>query len=481
MRSVSPSLRLRLLAAAVASIVATLVVAGLSLGAVFERQVLKRVDQDLQVRWDELAGVLELDADGAPALVRELTDPRYRRPYSGAYWQIVENGAPVATSRSLWDATLDTSDRSRTYNDSGSFEVVGPNAADTYVLSRPVTLDGRVFELDVALDHEEVDALRAAFERDMILILGPIALVLAVGAWFQIRQSLNPLRKLDQELKAVHDGAQPRLGGGFPREVEPVVNDLNRLLDRQEQFVRRARDRAGALAHGLKTPLTILTGEARRLERRGEKEAAAKIQGQLQLIGSHIDRELARARTAGAAAAAGTFAHAAATVDRLIRLMRHMPRGEAINWRNELPADMVIRIDPDDFGEVVGNLLDNARKWANAEVVIRGVRKGSTATIAVLDDGPGFAAGAPDPESDRGVSRTPRSGSTAAGSTGLGLGIVHDILTEYGVVLQVGTEGRLCSVSFTLPAGAFADEAVPPSVAADEAHERPARAMPKIA
>ena len=265
MRSAAPSLRLRLLAAAVVSIVVTLVVAGLSLGAVFERQVLKRVDQELQVRWDELAAAVELNAEGQPELTRELTDPRYHQPYSGAYWQIAENGDPLTTSRSLWDETLDTSDRSYTYNDSGSFEITGPNEAATYVYSRRVSLGGRTFELDVALDHEEVDALRAAFDRDLILILGPIAIVLVIGAWFQIRQSLGPLRKLDDELKAVHNGVKPRLGAGFPREVEPVVTDLNRLLDRQEQLVRKARDRAGTLAHGLKTPLTILGGEANRL------------------------------------------------------------------------------------------------------------------------------------------------------------------------------------------------------------------------
>lgn len=476
MRSVAPSLRLRLLAAAVVSIVATLVVAGLSLGAVFERQILKRVDQELQVRWDELAAALALDEEGLPVLSRDLTDPRYHQPYSGAYWQIVENGAPVATSRSLWDATIDTSDRSRTYNDSGSFEVTGPNDAATYVLGRPVSLGGRTFELDVALDHEEVDALRAAFEQDMILILGPIALVLVIGAWFQIRQSLNPLRQLDRELKAVHDGARPRLGGRFPREVEPVVSDLNRLLDRQEQLVRKARDRAGTLAHGLKTPLTILAGEAHRLERRGESEAAAKINSQLKLIGGHIDRELARARTAGASAAAGAFAHAAATVDRLFRLMRHMPRGEALEWRNELPMDLVIRIDPDDFGEVVGNLLDNARKWANSRVVVRGARDGHTATIAVLDDGPGFAAGAPDPQSDRGVSHTP-----GTGSTGLGLGIVHDILSEYGVELLVGRADGLCSVSFTLPTGAATDQKAVPAFSVKDEPKAAVRPLPKIA
>ena len=474
MRSVAPSLRLRLLAVAVVSIVATLVVAGLSLGAVFERQVLKRVDRELQVRWDELAAALALDADGQPALSRELTDPRYHQPYSGAYWQIAENGEPVTTSRSLWDATLDTSDRSRTYNDSGSFEIAGPDDAATYVFSRPVSLGGRTFELDVALDHEEVDVLRAAFDRDLLLILGPIALVLVFGAWFQIRQSLAPLRKLDGELRAVHDGAKPRLGGGFPREVEPVVTDLNRLLDRQEQLVRKARDRAGTLAHGLKTPLTILAGEARRLERRGESEAAAKINGQLDLIGRHVDRELARARTAGASASAGTFAHAAATVERLFRLMRHMPRGEDLDWRNDVPADLVIRIDPDDLGEVVGNLLDNARKWARTRVVVRGGRDGARATISILDDGPGFADGTPDPESDRGV-----SGDHGKASSGLGLGIVHDILSEYGVGFRVGEVDGLCSVSFALPVDATVEPQAAP-VAASEP-EPAVRALPKTA
>jgi signal transduction histidine kinase len=441
----APSLRFRLLVIAALTIVGALLVAGLSLGAVFERQVLKRVDQELQVRWEELAAAFVLDASAAPSLDRELTDPRYHQPYSGAYWQIVEAGAAPFTSRSLWDTTLDTSDRSHRYGDGDSFEVVGPNDADVYVLSRPVTLAGRNFELDVGLDHGEVDALRAAFDRDLILILGPIAAVLILGAWLQIRQSLGPLRDLERELKAVHGGTRSRLVGRFPREVEPVAGDLNRLLERQEQLVRKARDRAGTLAHGLKTPLTILAGEARRLERRGEREAAEKIRSQLDLIGRHVDRELARSRSAGASAAAGAFTQAAPSVARLLRLMRHMPRGDVLDWRDDLPDDLVLRIDPDDFGEVVGNLLDNARKWAASTVVIRAARDGGTATISIDDDGPGFADGS----RDRGVP----GGAGADGSTGLGLGIVEDILSEYGVALRVERGAPGSRVSFTLPAG----------------------------
>jgi signal transduction histidine kinase len=443
MENRAPSIRLRLLGVSIVSILVTLAVAGISLVSVFEQQILKRVEQELEIHWTELATAFEIGPDGNPILLRSLTDPRYHLPFSGSYWQVQERGAVVMSSRSLWDETIDVSDPSDHDTGSDAFEVTGPASSTLYVISRPVTLDdGRHFQLSVALDHAEVDVLRQAFERDVAWILVPIAIVLVIAAWFQIRQSLNPLRDLDSELKAVHDGEQPRLGTDFPREMEPVVTDLNRLLDRQEQLVRKARDRAGALAHGLKTPLTILAGEARRLERRGEREAATRVNGQVGLIRRHVDRELARARTAGAAAAGGAFASAAATVDRLIRLMQHMPRGDAIDWRVDIPGDLTVHMDPDDFGEVLGNLLDNARKWARTTVSVVGRNDGEVVSIAVIDDGPGFTAGA----FDRGL-----SGDTDEESSGLGLGIVGDILSEYGVALQVSQAEGFCRVAFALP------------------------------
>jgi signal transduction histidine kinase len=468
-------MRLRLLAIAVASILATLIVAGISLGTIFEHQVLKRVDRELQIRWDELAAALELDLSGRPAFIHELTDPRYLRPYSGAYWQITEGDRVVATSRSLWDTTLDTSDRSHTYNDSGAFEIVGPEGSALYVLSGPVSIGDHRFELDVALDHDEVDALRAAFERDMVLILGPIALVLVLGAWFQIRQSLKPLRKLDRALRAVHNGVQSRLNVDVPLEVEPFVTDLNRLLDRQEQLVRKARDRAGALAHGLKTPLTILAGETRRLERRGEAETAARINAQLDLIRRHVDRELARARTAGASAAAGALADAGATVARLIRLMQRLPRGDGIAWRVEASPGLMIRMDPDDLGEVVGNLLDNARKWARSAVTIRMAANERGVSVAVIDDGPGFGRST---ESDP----VGAAGKQRPDSSGLGLGIVREILAEYGTTLEVDDRGGRCAVSFALAAEGPSGSPVHPTAPRREDTITPlGRPLPEVA
>ena len=265
-----------------------------------------------------------------------------------------------------------------------------------------------------------------------------------------------------RELKGVRDGRTSRLGAEFPSEIAPLVEDLNKLLDRQEQLVRKARDRAGALAHGLKTPLTILRAETRRLDMEGRREVAARINEQLDQIRRHADRELARSRTSGAPVAAGASTDVGQTAERLLRLMRRMPRGDALEWTVDVPPGLGVRMEPDDFGEILGNLLDNARKWADSRVVVRSGRIGATATVSIVDDGPGFA----DDARDRGVS----GGTTTDGSTGLGLGIVEDILSEYGVTLRVERAERACTVSFDLPcetaaAASVATEAARPPAA----------------
>ena len=149
-----------------------------------------------------------------------------------------------------------------------------------------------------------------------------------------------------------------------------MVDSINKLLDRQDDLVRKARDRAGVLAHGLKTPLTILGGDVRRIEQAGLHDVAAGMQEQLGLIRTLVEREVARARTSGASVGCGAYTQVDETVARLLRLMRHMPRGERLLWTTSIPAGLALDMDPHDFGEVMGNLIDNARKWATAKVAI---------------------------------------------------------------------------------------------------------------
>jgi signal transduction histidine kinase len=158
--------------------------------------------------------------------------------------------------------------------------------------------------------------------------------------------------------------------------------------------VRRARERAGDLAHGLKTPLTILSVEARRLEESGNAASAVRLREQIEQMRAHVERQLVRARSHGATAAGGTLTDASGSLERLLGLMRRMPRSDKLERRNALPGGLRLRIDPEDFGEVVCNLLDNARQWARSRVTVSGVVEGDSVRIAVDDDGPGDSAGA---------------------------------------------------------------------------------------
>ena len=441
------SIRLRVLALAVASIVVTIAVAGASLVFFFERQVLRYVEQNLNLHWTELATAFGVDVDGQPELSQRLTDPRYQQPYGGAYWQVSEGGRPVLRSRSLFDKELPAATVGQ--GPENAYEVEGPDGSELYVVEREVTIDGgsgaRVFRLAVAVDHKQVVELRQAFGWDVTRVLVPIALVLVLFAWAQIWLGLRPLRMVGQQLNAVQSGRIRRMSQHFPDEIAPLVESINKLLDRQENLIRKARDRAGALAHGLKTPLTILGGEVRRLEAKGLHNEAERMQEQLGSIRTHVDREVARARTSGASVGCGAYTAVDETVARLLRLMQHMPRGDRIFWQTEIPSDLGVDMDPHDFGEVIGNLLDNARKWAASRVTIRVENVGEKARITIEDDGPGFPGEADGIRPERGM-----TGRFDTMSSGLGLGIVEDILAEYGTVPNIVGNGH-CSVSFEIP------------------------------
>jgi signal transduction histidine kinase len=425
------SLRVRVLLLAALSIATALTVAGFSLSVIFNRHLEQRLEQELDIRLVELAAAFSAEENGEPVLGRPLSDPRYQYPYSGAYWQVSdEKGAALLRSRSLWDDDMPSVP---VYNgrDVKAIERVGPGDSTLYVLERHVQVPlqagaSRGFLLSVAMDHAEIEGLRRSFAFDMAVALVILGVLLLVGAWLQAGIGLRPLGELRDKLNRVHGGREPRLSGPFPDEVEPLANDLNALLDRQQELVAKARDRAGDLAHGLKTPLTILSGEARRIDEAGMGTTAATIREQVGLMRRHVERELARARTQGTPTATGLQTELTPTVERLLRLMRRMPRGDEITWTMEIPAGTRCEIDADDFGEVFGNLLDNARKFATARIAVR-VLPGEKLTICVDDDGPGLT----EDQARHLLGRGERGREDVEGS-GLGLSIVTDVLAAYG-------------------------------------------------
>ena len=280
---------------------------------------------------------------------------------------------PVLRARALWEHRLAHDDPRGSHPD--AYETTGPDGATLYVRERDVrfTASGapQAFRLTVALDHAELEALGDSFRGDAVLALGGIAAALVLGAWLQLSLGLSPLRRLQAELARIQQGRAARLEGVFPSEIAPLAGSLNALIERQEAGVRKARERAGDLAHGLKTPLAILAAEARRLEEGGNQASAERLREQIPPDAGPCRTPSSPGRAAMAPrwpAAASPTPPPASTA--CLALMRRMPRADSLDWRNDLPQGVRLRMDPEDFGEVVGNLLDNARLWARSRVTV---------------------------------------------------------------------------------------------------------------
>ena len=222
-------------------------------------------------------------------------------------------------------------------------------------------------------------------------------------------------------------GRDRRVDGNYPTEVQPLVNDLNALLDQREQAVSRAVAKAGDLAHGLKTPLAILAHEAERARAAGQPEVAAAVQQQVDRMRRQVDYHLAHARAAAAGAAPGALCSIKESADGLARALRRLyaERGLTIDVR--VPPDLSVRVQREDLDEMIGNLLDNACKWGRAHVTIDAGRTGDVVEITVDDDGSGLADDMREAVLQRGV-----RADEAAPGTGLGLAIVRDLAEVYG-------------------------------------------------
>ena len=258
-----------------------------------------------------------------------------------------------------------------------------------------------------------------------ILLLVSLALI-AVG-FAQVRRGLSPFDELRRRLSRVRDGRSRRLEGSYPSEVAPLVNDLNALLEHREGIVARALAKAGDLAHGLKTPLAVLAQEAERAEAAGQHEVAAAIGEQVERMRRQMDYHLAQARAAASGATPGAHCSVRESAEALARTLQrlHADRGLAIAV--EVPPDHSVRGEREDVDEMLGNLLDNACRFARSKVVIRSSRTGDRIVITVDDDGPGIAPNLRERVLQRGV----RADEAGAG-TGFGLAIVRDLAALYG-------------------------------------------------
>jgi signal transduction histidine kinase len=279
------------------------------------------------------------------------------------------------------------------------------------------------------------------------VIFGVGSLIAMVAGALQVRSGLAGIAQLRARLGAVHDGREARVEGHYVSEVQPLVDDLNALLAHREEAVRRAVAKAGDLAHGLKTPLAILTREAERAGTFGQTEFAVSIGQQVDRMRRQIDYHLAHARAAASGATPGARSQVKESADGLARalLRLHADRPIAIDVR--VPPSHTARVQREDLDEMLGNLLDNACKWTHTQVVVDATATDGNVIITIDDDGTGLQEGMRLAVLQRGV----RADEKAPGS-GLGLAIVRDLAEVYrgSIALDDSPIGGL-RATLTLP------------------------------
>lgn len=453
------SLRLRLLLATLAALALALLLAGVLLSGLFRTHVLRQFEATLMQQLDQLTAQLDIDPAGQPVIdARALFDPRWQKPYSGLYWQLDRldpNGqtrSGVLRSRSLWDTSLALPPDALADGAVHTHEGTGPQGAAVLMLERTVRLGEPTearWRLIVAADTQ--DSLRAVAEfrgllAASLLLLGTL---LVLAALAQVAVGLSPLRKLQTALGRVREGQAARLHGQFAAEVQPLIDDFNNVLDRNAEMVARARTQAGNLAHGIKTPLAVLgQAAAQVLQAQSPNELppqalALLVQEQVDSARRQVDWHLARARADASAADAqrlpGVCTPVAPLVRGLERVMQRVYAVRALDMDStEMPETLAFAGEAQDLQDMLGNLLDNACKWARSAVRVSvqgGDALGGLLLLCVEDDGPGI-----DSEQARttALARGLRLDETVPGS-GLGLAIVNELAALYGGQLRLGT------------------------------------------
>lgn len=429
------SLRLRLLTAAILSIILALSIAAYGLTLIFERHVERRVDAELSVFLNQLSAHLESSPDGSLRISRPLADQRFETPLSGLYWQVVqEPSGKVTRSRSLWDEQLNLPNEPSVDDDINRHRIAGPDKSQLYVLQRRVELPARIgggtARIAVAWNSADIQKSVRAFAGDLTPLLVVIGVLLIAAAWAQVYFGLSPLDAVRTRLTAIRTGAGQRLGSNFPTEVQPLAVEFDELLDMRNKELQRAKTRAGDLAHGLRTPLQVLQIEIERLSREGQTEAAQRLTTLAKTMRQHVERELSKARRATSMRVAR--AHVPTAIDQVVRVVQMTPQGQNIEWHTEICEHVHANIDIDDLSEAIGNVIENAARHARHVLSIKCHLDASDVIIEVCDDGPGI----PEERQAEALSRGGRLDERGSGA-GLGLAIVQDILESYNGTLSL--------------------------------------------
>lgn len=416
------SLRLRLAVTSILWIAATLIVLWLFIMMIFRDHEERHFLATLSDLMDEFVATGELMEDVGSLLTWFPREQRFDTPDSGWYWQTSWSGVVVTQSDSLGERRLDQPSPG-TSGEPWFGEMKGPSGDRVYGVSRTFLLERakEPFTILITGPASLVDADLDRFSKSLLLALTVFGIALSCVVIVQVIYGLRPLAVLQKSLGEVRSGAAKRLPESFPDEIKPIVVELNALLDVNANLLKRARTRLGDLAHALKNPLMVLKNEAHNVDSRiGEQ-----MMNHLTVVTDNIDRHLARARAAGASGL-GQRTDVSVVADDILFSVSLLNRDQQIVAEAGGLEDMIFLGDTQDLEEMLGNLVDNAFKWAKYRVLVNGSLVDGRIEIAVEDDGPGI----PEDQMDKVLQRGRRLDEKRPGS-GLGLGIVNDLVELY--------------------------------------------------
>lgn len=428
-----------------------LLLTGVVLHHLFSGHVQRQFEADLSLHLEQLTARLEFDAQGRPVVeAHKLSDPRWLKPLSGRYWQIgayphptdAEADTPatdVLRSRSLWDEVLHLPPDVIADGSTHRHTLAGPDGQTLMALERtirpPAPHTGR-WTLVVAADARDTQAAIHEFAYTLSLALLLLFVLLTLASAMQVGVGLSPLRRLQHAVLALERGDAVTVEGQFPAEIQPLVDGFNRTLQRQAQSLSRARTQAGNLAHALKTPLAIMRHTADQLQDRADSTASTalaplgqQLHEQVDRAQQHIDWHLRRARCAAHAAAPHPRCALWPVLHGLQRVMDKVYAQRHLTIALPVPMPTVrVRIEEEDLHDMLGNLIDNACKWAHHRVEIHIT---ATGDVFIDDDGPGV----PPEQWPHLGQRGQRLDEHTPGS-GLGLAIVTELVEVYEAQLR---------------------------------------------
>ncbi|MBR0694953.1 sensor histidine kinase [Bradyrhizobium lablabi] len=438
------SLATRLFVSATAWVVVILAITGVILSSVYRDATERAFDRRLNLYLRTLIAEVATPDEPADRQFQSLGEPLFDLPLSGWYWQITRTDtekAETRASRSLWDKKLPKLDEQSADLTAAGVRlgyVEGPEGQNLRMVERPVDLgaDGK-FLVSVAGDATEIFDETRSFDYYLGGTFAALGIVLLLTTIFQVRYGLAPLKRISDAIADIRSGRAERLEGQFPVEIAPLARETNALIDANREIVERSRTHVGNLAHAIKTPLSVIVNEA---SAHAADPFAGKVLEQADVMRDQVAHHLERARIAARVTIVSTITDVAPVIEALRRTMEKIHRDRAISIEVKADAAARFRGERQDLEEMVGNLVDNACKWAASQVLVEVFveppeEAGAPPRLRVVvdDDGRGLSAAERAKVSRRGQ----RLDESKPGS-GLGLSIVTDLAGLYGGHLALG-------------------------------------------